>query len=343
MIFQLMLSAVAASAVGESSCGSMMAEMYHRQLVEHNRTSAFTPKEGDILSALHTPVISAYKGKFGQPITGKIQIGAGASGSPVPDGCPNNCIHPLTQSNNPDAVHYITTILLVNELNVTVAYSELTADNNLGQIASLSYSVAHAKSLTPYAFCSIHGLWKGETITFDEETHTSSTTCQIEKCQFEHTSGATVSTVAALKHRQDTTHGTKDAFPVTDGDILNSLHRPVLVATGSEAVITIGMGSDGPSGCPNGCFHPVTPSSDPAQVHWPEFIYALDQNGNIIALRETSMVVPGVVEHKFVIPKGVTQLTPYTYCNIHGLFVGEPVSVIGKYNNIDGVSCALEF
>lgn len=270
-------------------------------------------------------------------------IGLGADGKyPVPDGCPNKCIHPLTQSADPDTVHYITTILLVNEMNVAVAYSELTAGNALGQMASLYFSVGVAKSLTPYAYCSIHGLWKGDTIEF-EQTRDSSTYCDIAKCQFEHGAAITASTVAALIHRQDITQGTKDAFPVNDGDILNSLHRPVLVPMGSEAVITIGMGKAGPSGCPNGCFHPVNPSSDPSLVHWPEFIWALDQNGIIVTLRETSMVVPGVAQHTFAIPAGVTQLTPYTYCNIHGLFVGEPVSVFGKYNDVDGVSCGLDY
>jgi len=329
----------ASTAVLGSACNSLLAEMYHRQLMEHNQSTPFLPKTGDILSALHTPVMTTERNSFGA-IRGTVQIGLGNGGGNLPDGCPNNCVHPLSPSSDPDAVHYITTILIVDQDNEVVALGELTAEDTEGKVATLDFTATGAQTLTPYAYCSIHGFWQGKTTTFESEGK-ASTKCTVEKCQKEHLVNATISTVAALRHRQDLTYKTKDAFPIKDGDILNSLHRPVLAVIGNTATITIGLGSAGPDGCPNGCYHPVVPSTDPKEVHWPDFIYVVDQDGKIVLLRETSPTVPGTVTYVFPVPMGAKVLTPYVHCNIHGLFVGKPVTISLQGYAPDSVTCEL--
>lgn len=322
-VFQSIL-ALAVVVRGELRCDAMFAEMTHRQRVEHGSEVPFARKDdSDILGDLHYPTIS-FNSNAG--ITyGKVLVGVGNEGS-VPDGCPNGCVHPQTPSNDPDTVHFITTIMIVDENNAVLAMGELTAEDNDGKVASLEYKFPTPKTMTPYVFCSIHGLWKGETVI--TSTKSSNTTkCEVSKCLKEKDAVAVGSSIAALKHRQYLTYSTKDAFPVKAGNVLNSLHRPVMQVLGKGIKLSIGMGADGPDGSPNGGYHPVTTTTDAATVHWPEYVYVVNEAGTVVYFNEIKPDEPDPVMLYFETPADSTTLTAYVYCNIHGLFVGEPITV----------------
>lgn len=302
----------------------MVAEIYHRQKVEHGSEVPFKRTDDtDILGDLHTPIITF---TTNSDVTyGKVLVGVGNSGT-VPDGCDNGCVHPLIPSNDPDKVHFITTIFLLNELNETIALGELTAEDNGGKVASLNFVFPTPTTITPYVYCSIHGLWQGETVIASQKP-SEFRQCSVSKCFQEKDAVAVGSSIAALVHRQNITYSTKDPFPVTPGDILNSLHRPVLQVLGSHVKLSVGMGPDGPEGSPNGGYHPVTTTVDPATVHWPEYAYVVNEAGTVVYFNEIRPDQPDPVMLYFETPADSTTLTAYVYCNIHGLFVGEPITV----------------
>jgi len=330
-VFQSLL-ALASVVRGGLTCDSMFAELVRRQMNEHKSAMPYV-STGDSLGGLHTPVMTYQKDVVTGMTYGKVLVGVGNTEAGPAD-CPNNCVHPLAASNDPDTVHYITTIIITDETGAVLSMGELTAEDNNGQVASLDFNFPTPQKMTPYLYCSIHGLWQGETVTLSN-TNSSKATCDVPKCLKEQDAVAVGSAVAVLKHRQNLTHGTKDAFPVKAYDALNSLHRPVLETIGGMVKVTIGMGpSDGPSDCLNDCYHPVTASSLPTLVHWPEYVYVENENGVVVYFQEIAPsgdgpVGGGPVKVYFETPASSAILTAYTYCNIHGLFMGAPLKVSG--------------
>jgi desulfoferrodoxin (superoxide reductase-like protein) len=315
-VFQSLL-ALAVVVRGELTCDSMFAEMSRRQLQEQGQPQPFVSK-GDIPGNLHTPAVT-YQSDIVTGMThGKVTVGV------------TGMTHPLTASNDPDTVHYIETIMIVDENDAVLSMGELTAEDNNGQVSTLDFNFPTPKTMTPYVFCNLHGLWKGKTVTLSNPT-SANATCNVPKCGKEQDAVAVGSAVAVLKHRQNVTFKTKDAFPVKNNDILNSLHRPVIDTIGDMVKVTIGMGPlNGPAGCPNDCYHPVTASADPTLVHWPEYVYVVNESGLVVHFVElTPSGDGGPVKVYFETPASSSVLTAYTYCNIHGLFVSEPFKVSG--------------
>jgi len=311
-VFQSLL-ALAVVVRGELTCDSMFAEMSRRQLKEQGQPQPYV--EGDMLSDLHTPVVTYQSDPITQMTHGKVMVG--------------KATHPLVASNDPDKVHYIETIMIVDENDAVLVMGELTAEDNNGKVSTLDFNFLTPKTMTPYVFCNLHGLWKGETVTLSGNA--TGNTCDVPKCGKEQDAVAVGSAVAVLKHRQNVSFGRKDAFPVINNDVLNSLHRPVIDTIGDMVKVTIGMGPlNGPAGCPNDCYHPVTASADPTKVHWPEYVYVVNESGLVVHFVELAPSGDGgPVKVYFETPASSSVLTAYTYCNIHGLFVSEPFKVSG--------------
>jgi len=335
-VFQAFL-ALAVVVRGQLKCDAMFAEMLHRQFIEQNLTTAFV-NTGDILGSLHDPIMTYTQNTTTGMVQGKVLMGIGNDPKVSPPAkCPNMCVHPLVASNDPDKVHFITTIMIVDENKNVLAMGELTAEDSGGKVAALDFNFPTPMSMTPYVFCSIHGLWKGDTIQF-LGGGSSKPTCEITKCLKEQDAVAVGSNIAALKHRQNTTHQTNEAFPVDD-TVLNALHRPVLTKEGDLVKVMIGMGSKGPAGCPNGCYHPVVATADPTAVHWPEYVYVVNEAGVVVFFVEIAPTVPDPVTLVFETPAKSHTLTAYVYCNIHGLFESEPFAVSGGGKAMPAVDC----
>jgi len=129
------------------------------------------------------------------------------------------------------------------------------------------------------------------------------------------------STVYADYHRRQLAYFSEDGvFDIESG----AKHVPVLTLSedGSSATIVVGNGDE-----EDGVWHPMIASDDPSTVHFITHIMVKDQNNNVVAAKALDPTVEGPATVTIDVPAGVTELTPYEWCNIHGLWVGETVSI----------------
>jgi desulfoferrodoxin (superoxide reductase-like protein) len=104
------------------------------------------------------------------------------------------------------------------------------------------------------------------------------------------------------------------------------------VLNGFVGKVVVGEGATpNKSGMP---IHPMVddPSNHGGKIHFIETIWVEDQDGKVLSLRSLSPSEPSPAHMYFDIPSGTTSLTAYEYCNKHGLFQGETVTV--SANNI---------
>jgi len=129
-----------------------------------------------------------------------------------------------------------------------------------------------------------------------------------------------------LKRRQSIEFGEEDPYDTP------SKHTPFIEVDGSEAVVTVGSEEY--------TFHPMVDSSDPADVHWINYIYVVDQNGDIIK-SVTLGPEETKAEMRFTIPNGVESITAYEFCNKHGLWKGPTVNLVATSDDMSEEVCAL--
>jgi glutamyl-tRNA reductase len=94
---------------------------------------------------------------------------------------------------------------------------------------------------------------------------------------------------------------------------------------GTRARVSVGRGSV--TGDPVDPIHPMVPGDSEDPGHFVTTLYVLDQDESLVALRELAPDEPAPASMAFTVPDGVTQLTPYEFCNQHGLHRGVPVAV----------------
>ena len=99
-------------------------------------------------------------------------------------------------------------------------------------------------------------------------------------------------------------------------------HTPYVEVTNRTATVTVGNGDK-----EGGVYHPMVASGDPSVVHWVNYIYVADQNDEIIVLKTMDPTDGMPAQFSFTVPKGVTQLTAYEFCNLHGLWKGPTFSM----------------
>lgn len=129
------------------------------------------------------------------------------------------------------------------------------------------------------------------------------------------------STVYADYHRRQLAYFSEDGvFDIESG----AKHVPVLTLSedGSTATIVVGNGDE-----EDGVWHPMIASDDPSTVHFITHIMVKDQNDNVIAAKALDPTIEGPATVTIDVPAGATELTPYEWCNIHGLWVGETVPI----------------
>ena len=62
---------------------------------------------------------------------------------------------------------------------------------------------------------------------------------------------------------------------------------------------------------------------DPEKPHWIEFIWIKDEtSGDVVVAKAFSATDPASPSLTYSAPKGA-RLTPYAYCNLHGLWKGD--------------------
>jgi len=118
-----------------------------------------------------------------------------------------------------------------------------------------------------------------------------------------------------MLRRQKLTWQTDEPFNESHG----AKHTPYINVSGDIATITVGNGDP---------YHPmVAAGSLDGAVHFVTHIYVLDQDGGFVHEQALSPMGVDRAQTAFLIPRGVTSLTAYEFCNLHGLWKGPTVLV----------------
>jgi len=60
--------------------------------------------------------------------------------------------------------------------------------------------------------------------------------------------------------------------------------------------------------------------------HWIDVVYLRDQDDIVVGLLEF-VGTDAAAEATFTLPEGTTEVTPFSHCNLHGLWMGDVISV----------------
>lgn len=122
-----------------------------------------------------------------------------------------------------------------------------------------------------------------------------------------------------LVRRQATEWGSLVPFTMEDG----TKHTPFVEfdASTRQATVIIGNGDD-----VGGVYHPMVASDYPATVHFITYVYVVDQSNHLFAVKTMDPTMPAPATVVFDVPLGVTEVTAYEFCNLHGLWKGPSIS-----------------
>jgi len=139
---------------------------------------------------------------------------------------------------------------------------------------------------------------------------------------------------ADFNRRQLADFSVDGAYLLEEGS--SAKHIPFLTISddGTTGTVVVGNGND------NGVWHPMVASDDPGEVHFITHILVKDQDSNVIALKALDPDEQAPATMIFDVPTGVTELTPYEWCNLHGLWQGPTVS-ISSLNGASSKECGV--
>merc|ERR1719330_663649 len=125
----------------------------------------------------------------------------------------------MTASTNPDEVHFITHIYVLDQDQNLVTLQEL--DPTGVDVASINFTIPiGTTSLTAYEWCNKHGLWEGPTVSVP-----------IDFCPTMH--------AEFLRRQANAPWFSAQPYNVTGG----AKHTPYITVNGSVAVVKVGDGS----------------------------------------------------------------------------------------------------
>lgn len=266
-------------------CSTIHEEFGRRQLLEHNTNTPFTQDDGN----KHTPFITTENG------VATVTVGDG------------NPYHPMTASENPDSVHFITDIYVMDQ-DDNFIYSE-SLDPSKGTPAMISFTVpAGTTKLTAYEWCNKHGLWVGPTVEVESPTGPQ-LTCNVDMID----STARPSIRAELFRLQSLPPFSEtDSYTEDDG----AKHTPYITVSDDGHSGSVVVGTEV-------VYHPM----DASRPHWITTIYITDESDEIIAMKALDPNGVSKAEMTFDIPDGTKSVTPWEFCNMHGLWVGPTVMI----------------
>lgn len=124
-----------------------------------------------------------------------------------------------------------------------------------------------------------------------------------------------------LVRRQADEWGSTGPFTIDDG----TKHTPFVSfdASTRQATVIIGNGDD-----VGGIYHPMVASDNPTTVHFITYVYVVDQNNHLFAVKTMDPNVPAPATVVFDVPLQVTEIQAYEFCNLHGLWKGPSVSTV---------------
>eukprot|EP01065_Artemidia_motanka_P003855 TRINITY_DN1184_c0_g1_i1.p1 TRINITY_DN1184_c0_g1~~TRINITY_DN1184_c0_g1_i1.p1 ORF type:complete len:3003 (+),score=803.35 TRINITY_DN1184_c0_g1_i1:42-9011(+) len=255
--------------------------------------------------AKHTPVLTV------SGSSARITVGLGSVTGDA------STTHRQSAAADPDAIHVVQALYATDQTGAVVAYAELTA---LDDPPAMSFDVpSDVTQLTPYELCNVHGLFRGSSVAVPQTGRRVERSCGVTACArppplpSPHCDLLEAFRVE-FQHRHQVDHSTAAPFYQPAG---YATHHPHLLVTGLVATIQVGT--------------PAAPhATEPTEPHFIEAVYAVDQWGQVVAatrLTPTSAATPP--GYSFEVPDGVRELTPYAFCNKHGLFRGDPAVVAG--------------
>jgi len=295
----------------EVDCLAFIAEAKRRQ-IEFN---AYSPTVYSVPYTLgtdnekHSPYIVL------DGLVAKVVVGRGAATGDAADP-----IHPMTDNpaNYGADLHYIESIWVEDQNGEILSFRSLSPSESSPATMYFDIPVG-TTSVTAYEFCNKHGLFQGPTVTVtpDNTRLGARTGCSVQQC----VEGTGVSTCQAFTAEFWRREGSATA----KSDSARK-HEPFLLLNGTTATIVVGEGAASADG--SGLIHPMAPSDDPNTVHWISHIFARDEMGNLVALCELLPTHPAPASCTFEVPPGVLSLRPFEFCNKHGLYVGQTVTVL---------------
>ena len=268
----------------------------------------------------HTPVFNVAGGD-----SNRVEVTVGRGGAR----------HPSVGGSDESAVHYIANLHVVNQDGVVVAMGEYSPAAGVDGVRLVFDVPTGTTSMKAYAFCNRHGMFVSQRQVVRPSTKMQS--CDLGACLEEPVGGEQAaeeegeeggthydaegrcvqleSIRAEALRRQRVEHGEDGPFLPAAG---NLKHMPVVVLTYSGYKVTVGV---------EGAVHPtVGGGGDPEAVHYIETLYVTNEKGEVVAAASPSPVA-GAAVMEFDVPNSTRELTPYAFCNRHGLFQGTTMPV----------------
>ncbi|KAL7535329.1 hypothetical protein ACHAXR_006425 [Thalassiosira sp. AJA248-18] len=216
--------------------------------------------------------------------------------------------HPKVASENPNEVHFITHIMAKDQDDKVVALESMNP--SAAGPAWLSFDVPDGVTmLTPYVWCNVHGLWKGTSVMVTPNQMISTRdACYVSN----YPKGAWTSVHADFSRRQ---HDQPFNSKVPYNETLEMRHTPYITLHDDGVTASVTVGKENISVHPMDTFHFITE------------IYVMDDVGNIIVMSSLDPTGANVAAIDFNIPQGTSTLTAYSWCNIHGHWVGPTIEV----------------
>ena len=180
-------------------------------------------------------------------------------------------------------------------------------------------------TLTPYEYCNLHGLWKGPTVTVPFSVRAQARESAVDPQSSSGPTSSHTASTPAIKHD-----------PAVTTIVRN--------ADGSHTVTVVVRGTDG-------SLSNLHPNDN---GHWIETIYVKDQDGTVIFMEEFPEPTSGTSAELGTYPPAsifftleadttVTSLTPYEYCNLHGLWQGPTVPMAATSTGGTSIQSGLSF
>eukprot|EP00746_Dinoflagellata_sp_MGD_P157018 gnl/MRDRNA2_/MRDRNA2_86071_c0_seq2.p1 gnl/MRDRNA2_/MRDRNA2_86071_c0~~gnl/MRDRNA2_/MRDRNA2_86071_c0_seq2.p1 ORF type:complete len:437 (+),score=48.54 gnl/MRDRNA2_/MRDRNA2_86071_c0_seq2:142-1452(+) len=217
--------------------------------------------------------------------------------------------HPMIESEDPDLMHFVTHIYVLDQTGKCVAmeYFDPSTDSE----AHMTFSIpASATTLQPYEYWNREGLWAGPAVAVSNKLTAISNRRSVNPSSWKYI-------IADLYRQHKKDHNDPGPFLGHPKE----KHTPYISFHADKVRVTVGN---------DHAFHCMKDSTNPAEVHYITYIYMLDENNKCVAMEAPDPVGVERCIVEFDVPKGVHRLTPYSMCNLHGLWVGPSVDLVTR-------------
>lgn len=222
------------------------------------------------------------------------------------------------------SVHFITYVYVVDQDEKLLDVMTLDPSARTIPIKATVKIPKDVSKIKAYAFCNLHGLFAGEWYNVQSGTSTR------EPCAVEAPVEAAFPTYHLdFKRRQDAEFNSQNAYTETDD---NKKHIPYVTLSDDKSTGTVVVGVEGE-------YHPMNTEAP----HWITDLYVLNEKNEIIYWKTLDPTGKDTATTTFSIPAGTKKVTVYSWCNIHGLYVGPTYDVEAptSISNINSFSIAL--